>query len=204
MFCLLNKALPDCFHSHCFVILWNFLLTKTKKQKPNATHFSMCCCSVVKSCLTLCDPMDCSTPGSPVLLYLLEFAQIHIHWVGDAVWPSHLLLPLSLFAFSLFQHQDLFQWIGSSHQVAKVLELQQQCFQWIFRADFLSDWLVSFPCSPRDSQESSLAPQFEGISSSALSLLYGPTSEHNYWKKHSFVYMDVCWQSYFSAFHYIV
>ena len=128
-----------CSFSLYFLILWNFLLTKTKKQKqkPYATHFSMCC-SVVKSCLTLCDPMDCSTSGSPVL-YLLEFAQIHIHWVGDAVWPSHLLLPLSLFAFSLFQHQDLFQWIGSWHQVAKVLELQlqQQCFQWIFRADFL-------------------------------------------------------------------
>ena len=57
---------------------------------------SYCCCSVAKSYPTLCDPMNCSTPGSPVLHYLLEFAQIHIHWVSDAVWPSRPLCPLLL------------------------------------------------------------------------------------------------------------
>ena len=56
----------------------------------------LCCCSVTKSRLTLWDPMDFSTPGFPVLLYLLEFAQTHVHWVGDAIQPSHLLLPLLL------------------------------------------------------------------------------------------------------------
>ena len=75
----------------------------------------------------------------------------------------------------LSQHQALFQWVSSSHQVAKVLELQHQSFQWIFRADFLEDWLVWSPCSPRDSQESSPAPQFKSISSLVLSPLYGPT-----------------------------
>ena len=83
--------------------------------------------------------MDCSTPGCPVLYYFPEFAQTHIHWVSDAIQPSH---PLSSHspAISLSQHQGLFQWVGSSHQVAKVLEfqLQHQYFQWIFRADFLA------------------------------------------------------------------
>ena len=83
-----------------------------------------CCCSVAKSCPTLCNPMKCSTPGSPIPHYLPEFAQIHVHWVSDAIHPSHPLLPSSLFVFNLSQHQGLFQWVGSSQQVAKVLELQ--------------------------------------------------------------------------------
>ena len=96
------------------------------------------CCSVANSCLTLCNPMNCSMPGSPVLHYLLEFAQIYIHWVSDSIHPSHPLLPPSPFAFNLSQHPGLFQWIGSSHQVAKVLELQlqHQSFQWVFGVDF--------------------------------------------------------------------
>ena len=69
--------------------------------------------------------MDCSTPGFPVLYYLLEFAQTHVHGVSDAIQPSHLLLSPSP-AFSLSQHQGFFQWVSSSHQVAKVLELQLQ------------------------------------------------------------------------------
>ena len=82
---------------------------------------------------------------------LLELAQIHVHWVGDAIQPSHPLSSHSSPAFSLFHRQSLFQWVSSSHQVAKVLELQlqQKSFQWIFRTDF-SDWLVWSPCSPRD------------------------------------------------------
>ena len=63
-------------------------------------------CSVAQSCLTVCNPTDCSTPGFPVLHYLPEFAQIHVHWVGDAIQPSHPLLPSS-FAFDLSQHQGL-------------------------------------------------------------------------------------------------
>ena len=80
-------------------------------------------------------------------------------------------------ALNLSQHQGLFQWVGSSHQVAKLLELQlqHQSFQWIFRVDFLSVWLVWSPCSLKDSQESSPAPQFKSINSSVVSLLYDPT-----------------------------
>ena len=99
----------------------------------------------------LCDPVNCSTPGFPILHYLLEFAQTHVHWVSDAIQPSHPLPPSYPFLFSLSQHQGLFQWVGSSHQVAKVLalHLQHQYFQCIFRVDFLWDWLVWSPYCPR-------------------------------------------------------
>ena len=74
----------------------------------------------------LCDPMGCSMPGLPVHNQLLELTQIHVHWVGDAIQPSHPLLSSSPPAFNLSQHQGLFKWVSSSHQVAKVLESQLQ------------------------------------------------------------------------------
>ena len=91
-------------------------------------------------------------PGLPVHHQLLEFTQTHVNWVHDAIQPSHTLLSPSPFTFNLSQHQSLFQWVSSSHQVAKVWELQHQSFQWIFRTDFLSDGLVGSPCSPRDTK----------------------------------------------------
>ena len=95
--------------------------------------------SVTQLCLTLCDPMDCSTPGFPVHHQLLELTQTHVHWLSDAIQPSHSLSSPSPPAFDLSQHQGLFKWASSSHQVAKVLEfqLQHQSFQWIFRTDLL-------------------------------------------------------------------
>ena len=95
--------------------------------------------SVPQSCPTLYDPMNGSTPGPPVHHQLLEFTQTHAYQVGDAIQPSHLLSSPSPPAFNLSQHQGLFQWVSSSHQVAKVLEFQfqHQSFQWIFRTDFL-------------------------------------------------------------------
>ena len=108
---------------------------------------------------------------------------------GDAIQPSPPLLSPSPPALNLSQHQGLFKWVRSLHQVAKVLELQlqHQFFQWIFRTNFLQDGLVGSPCSPRDSQESSPTSQFKSISSSALSFLYSPTltSIHDHWKNHS-------------------
>ena len=86
-------------------------------------------CSFAKSCPTLCHPMNCSTPGFPGLHCLLkarEFAQTHVHWISNAIQPSHPLSPHSPPALNLPQHQGLFQWGSSSHQVAKVLELQLQ------------------------------------------------------------------------------
>ena len=91
------------------------------------------------------DPMDCSKPGFPVLPHLLEFAQTHVHWVSDAIQTFHSLLTPFPPTFNVSQHQGLFQWAGTLRQLAKVLELQlqHQSFQWIFRVDFLKDWLVS-------------------------------------------------------------
>ena len=127
--------------------------------------------------------MDCCTPGFPVLHYVLELAQTHVHWISDAIQRSPPQLRPSPSALNLSQHRDLFQWVGSSHQVAKVLELQpqHQYFQWTFRVDLLA---------VQGTFKSSPAPQFESINSSALSLLYGPTltSIHDCWEKHSFVW----------------
>ena len=89
--------------------------------------------------------MDCSMPGFPVLHHLMELAQTHVHWVSDAIQPSHPLLSPSPPAFNLSQHQSLFQWVSSSHQVTKVLELQLQLqhesFQWYSGLiSFRMDW----------------------------------------------------------------
>ena len=94
--------------------------------------------SVAQLCPTLCDPMDCSTSGLPVHHQLPELTQTHVHWVSDAIQPSHSVSSPSPPAFNLSQHQGLFQWVSSLHQVAKVLEfqLQHQYFQWKFRTDF--------------------------------------------------------------------
>ena len=95
--------------------------------------------SVAQPYLTLSDPMDCSTPGFPVHHQLPELTQIHVHWVGNAIQPPHLLSSPSPPAFNLSQHQGLFKWVSSLHQLAKVLEfqLQHQSFQWVLRTDFL-------------------------------------------------------------------
>ena len=102
-------------------------------------HISQFSSSAIQSCPTLCDPMDGSTPGLPVHHQLPEPAQTHVHWVGDALQPSHPLSSPSSPAFNLSQYQGLFQWVSSSHQVSKVLELQlqHQSFQRIFKTDRL-------------------------------------------------------------------
>ena len=177
------------------------MCTQLWMLRPQENIYS--CCSFAKLHLTRCDPMDCSTPGSSLFYCLLEFAQTHAHWIGDAFQPSHSLLPSSP-ALNLSQHQCLFQCAGSLHQVTKVLELQfqHQSFQWTFRVDFLYDWWVWSPCCPRDFQVSSPTPQVKSINSSALSLLYSPslTSIHDYWKNDSFGYADICQESDVSTF----
>ena len=116
--------------------------------------------SVAQSCPTLCDPMNCSTPGLPVHHHLLEFTQTHVHLVSDAIPPSHPRSSPSPPALNASQHHSLFQWVNSSHEVAKVLEfqLQHQSFQRNPRTVLLQNGLVVSPCSPRDSQESSPTP----------------------------------------------
>ena len=123
----------------------------------------------------------------------------------ELVMPSnHLILchPLLLLP-SIFWASGSFLMSQFFESVAKALELQlqHQSFQWIFRTDFLQNWVVGSPCSPRDSQVSSLT-QFKSINSSAVSFLYSPTltSIRDYWKKRIFDQMDLCWQSNVSAF----
>ena len=155
-----------------------------KKAMTNLVQFS----SVAQSCPILCNPINRSTPGLPVHHQLPESTQTHVHWVSDAIQPSHPLSSPSLPALNLFQHQGLLKWVSSLHQVAKVLEfqLQHQSLQRTPRTDLLWDGLVGSPCSPRDSQESSPTPQFKSIDSSSFSFLYSPTltSIHDYWKNH--------------------
>ena len=128
---------------------------------------------------TLYDRINCSMPGLPVYHQLPESTQTHVHWVGDAIQPSHPLLSPSPPALNLSQHQSLFQWLTSSHQVVRVLEfqLQHQAFQWMFRTDWLDLLAVQ-----GDSQESPPTPQLKRIHSLVLSLLYSPTliSRHDY------------------------
>ena len=147
-------------------------------------------CSVMSNSL---EPKDCSTPGFPVHHQpqsLLKQMSI------ESVMPSNhlILLSPSPLSFNLSQHQGLLKGVSSSHKAAKVLEfqLQHQSFQWIFRIDFLQDRLVGFPCSPRDSQESSPTPQFKSINSLVLSFPYSPnfTSIHDYCKNCIFDKMD--------------
>ena len=105
------------------------------KLRFSSVHVS----SVAQSCPTLCDPMNRSTPGLPVHHQLPEFTQTHVHRGGDAIQPSHPLSSPSPPVPTPSQHQGLFQWVNSSHQVAKVLEfqLQHQSFQWTPRTDLL-------------------------------------------------------------------
>ena len=112
------------FSSHLCTISWDC-----------SAQFS----SVALSCLTLCDPVNHSMPGLPAHQQLPEFTQTHLHWVGDAIQPSHPLSSPSPPAFNLSQHQGLFKWVSSLPQVDKVLEfhLQRQSFQWIFRTHLL-------------------------------------------------------------------
>ena len=123
--CLVNLKMEPWYH-------------KTTEEIALRNCLTYPCCPFTNLCPTHCDPMNYSTPGFSVLHSLPEFAQIHVHWVGDAIQPSHPPSPLSPHALNLSQ-KGLFQWIGSSHQVVKVLELQfqHQSFQWIFRFDFL-------------------------------------------------------------------
>ena len=119
------------------------------KKKRTSVQFS----SVTQLCPTLCNSMNCSTPGFPVHHQLREFIQTHVHRVSDAIQPSHPLSSPSPPAPNPSQHQGIFQWVNSSHRVAKVLEfqLQHHSFQRNPRANILQNGLVGSLCSPRDS-----------------------------------------------------
>ena len=167
------------------------------------------CCSVSKSCLTLYDPMDCSILGFPVLHYLPKFVPSHAHWVSETIQPSHPVLTSSPLALNLSQHQGLFQCsrlftsgdqnIGASAS-ASVLPMNIQGWFPLGLTGFnllaVQGTLKSFYPTP----------QLESIICLVLSHLYGPavTSVYDYWKNHSFDYMDLCQQSDVSVFEYSV
>ena len=136
-------------------------------------------CSVVFNSL---QPHKSQHARPPCPSQLPKFAQTHVHRVSDAIQPSP---P----AANPSQHQSLFRWVNSSHEVAKVLDfqLQHHSFQRNPRADLLQNGMVGSPCSSRDSQESSPTSQFKHINFSSLSLLHSPTltSIHDHWKNHS-------------------
>ena len=137
--------------------------------------------SVAQSCPTLCNPMDCSMSGLPVHHQVPEFTQTQVHWVGDAIQPSHPLILFSSCSQSFpgsgcFPINQLFTAAGQSIGVSastSVLPMNMQ------------DWS---PCTQRDSQESSPTPQLKSINSLVLSFVYSPTltSIHDYWKNHIF------------------
>ena len=108
--------------------LQRWLPVEQEKWEDRKPHVLSSCSvqfsSVAQSCLTLCDPMNCSTPGLAVHHQLPEFTQTHVHRVGDALQPSHLLSSPFRPAPNPSQHQSLFQWVNFSHEVAKVLEFQ--------------------------------------------------------------------------------
>ena len=147
--------------------------------------------------------MDGSTPSFPVHHQHPKLTQTQVHWVGDAIHPSHSLSSPSPPAFNLSEYQELFQWIISSYQVAKVLEfpLQHQSFQWISRLmSFKMGWLHLLTVQwtlrrllPHHCSKLSIFWHSAFFIVQVLSI-------HNYWGNHSFDSMDICWQSHVSAF----
>ena len=168
--------------------------------------FIPCYYSATQSCPTLCNPMDCGTPGL-LAHHFPKFAQVHVHSIGDAIQLSHPLMPSSPSAFNLSQHQVLFQWVSCLHQMTKILEfhLQHKSFQQVFRVDFPQDWLVWSPCCPRDSQESS-STKIQRHQFLSAWLPYGPAliNVQYHWEDHNLDCMNLCHQNNVSAFQHTV
>ena len=158
--------------------------------------------SVTQSYPTLCDPMNCSMPGLPVHHQLPEFTQTHVHWVSDAIQPSHPLSspspPQSLPASGSFPVSQLFTWSGQSSGVsalATVLPMNTQDWSPL-------GWTGWVSLQTKGLSRSSPTPQFKSTNFSALSFLHSPTLTciHDHWKNHSLDQMDHCWPSNVSAF----
>ena len=163
--------------THCSTLAWK--IPWTEEPGRLMSQFS----SVVQSCLTLFDLMNCTTPGLPAHHQLPEFTQTHVHWVSDAIQPSHPLLSPSPPAFNLSQHQGLI-----NESVLPIREGKYWCFSFNISPfneysgliSFRMDWLDLLAL--QGTQKSSPTAQFKSIGSSALSFLYSPTltSIHDY------------------------
>ena len=180
-----------------FLCQWRFRLLQITPY--------LCCCwsSVAKLYPLLCDPMNCSTPGFPVLYHLLEFAQTHVHWISDVIQPSHPLfspspLALRLSQMKVFSNESAVHiwwpkyWsfsfnISHSNEYSELISLRIDWFDLLAIQGTLKSLL----------QYHNLK-----ISSLALSLLYDPTLTfvHDYWKNHSFYYLELCQQRGVSIF----
>ena len=150
----------------------------------------LCCCySVTQSRPTLCDSMVTNTPGFPVLYHLPEIAQTHVHWIGDAIQPSHPLLPSSPPALNISQHQGLFQWVSSSHQWPKYWSLsfsisssKEYSGLISFRIDWfdiLAVWVILKSLLQHHSSEASTLWHWTFF---MVQLLHS----YSYWKTHGF------------------
>ena len=153
-------------------------------QSFSSVQFS----SVAQSYPTLCGPMDCSTPGLPVHHQLPEFMQTHVQWVSDTIQPSHPLSSPSP-ALNLSQHQSIFQWVSSSHQMAKVLkfQLQHQSFQWNTQDWSPLGWTgwISLQSKGLSRGFSNTTVQNHQFFGAQLSLQSNLASVHDHWKNHS-------------------
>ena len=157
-------------------------------------NICFCCwCSVAKSCWTLHEPRGCSMPGFPIPHCLLEFTQVRVCWICDAIQPSHPLSSSSPFAFNLSQHQGLFLWVSSFLLVVKVLELQlqHQSFQRVFSSGLTC--LIS-------SLSKGLSRVFPSTTVWKHQFFCTLTSRRDYWRDHSLDCMDLCWPSDVSVF----
>ena len=164
----------------------NITVNYTDKDKCN---FERLCCSVAQLCLTLCYPMNCSMPGFPVLHHLPELAQTPVHWVGDAIQPSHPLSSPSPPAFSLSQNQGLFQWVSSSYQVAKVLSFSfsvSPSNEYSGLTSFRIDGWISLQSKRLSRVFSNTTVQKHQFFGAQLFFSPTLTSIHDYWKNHSF------------------
>jgi len=144
--------------------------------------------SVAQSCPTLCNPMNRSTPGLPVHHQLLEFTQTHVHRVSDAIQPSHPLSSSSPPAPSPSQHQSLFQWVNSLHEVAKVLGVSASASVLPMNSQdwFPLEWTGWISLQSKGLSRIFSNTTVQSISSSVLSFLHSPTltSIHDHWRNH--------------------
>ena len=168
----LSTGVCVCTHTH---ILHTNTVGSSSPSTKQICSYGQCSVQLLSSVQLFASLWTVAWPGFPVHHQFLELAQTHVPPVSDAIQPSNPLQFPSPPAFNLSQNQGVFQGVSSSHQVAKVLELQHQSSQRLFRTDFLYDGLVGFLCSPRDSHESSSTPQFKSIDSLVLSFLYSST-----------------------------
>ena len=190
--CLASKKQSQNWHSLTLLnltmeaqVLATSALQFLTKRKPYMCFIFCFWFSVAQSCLTDCDPVDCCTPDLPVPHHLPKFAQVHVHCAGDAIQPSHPLLPSSPSALSFSQHQELFQWVSCSHQGTKILERQvlPTSIQGWFPLR-LTGWISLLS---KGLSEVFSSTTVQGHQFLVFCLLYGPafTAVHDHWEDHS-------------------